>query len=58
MKKILTTPRSYGRDMPELFAQLEAAGYEVDGIPDRPAGNNAGNQGQGGSYDQSDKYTE
>ena len=29
MKKILTTPRSYGRDMPELFAQLEAAGYAV-----------------------------
>ena len=29
MEKILTTPRSYGRDMPELFAQLEAAGYEV-----------------------------
>ena len=28
-EKILTTPRSYGRDMPELFAQLEAAGYEV-----------------------------
>ena len=27
--KILTTPRSYGKDMPELFAQLEAAGYEV-----------------------------
>ncbi|MBQ6374007.1 MAG: phosphoglycerate dehydrogenase [Clostridia bacterium] len=29
MEKILTTPRSYGKDMPELFAQLEAAGYEV-----------------------------
>lgn len=29
MEKILTTPRSYGRDMPELFAQLEAAGYAV-----------------------------
>ncbi len=28
-EKILTTPRSYGKDMPELFAQLEAAGYEV-----------------------------
>ena len=27
--KILTTPRSYGRNMPELFEQLEAAGYEV-----------------------------
>lgn len=27
--KILTTPRSYGKDMPELFAQLEKAGYEV-----------------------------
>ena len=29
MGKILTTPRSYGRNMPELFARLEAAGYEV-----------------------------
>ena len=28
-EKILTTPRSYGRNMPELFEQLEAAGYEV-----------------------------
>lgn len=28
-EKILTTPRSYGKDMPELFEQLEAAGYEV-----------------------------
>lgn len=28
-EKILTTPRSYGKNMPELFAQLEAAGYEV-----------------------------
>lgn len=28
-EKILTTPRSYGKDMPELFAQLEAAGYGV-----------------------------
>ena len=28
-EKVLTTPRSYGRDMPELFEQLEAAGYEV-----------------------------
>ena len=28
-EKILTTPSSYGKDMPELFAQLEAAGYEV-----------------------------
>ena len=28
-EKILATPRSYGRDMPELFARLEAAGYEV-----------------------------
>ena len=27
--KILTTPRSYGKNMPELFEQLEAAGYEV-----------------------------
>ena len=27
--KSLTTPRSYGRNMPELFEQLEAAGYEV-----------------------------
>ena len=27
--KILTTPRSYGSNMPELFEQLEAAGYEV-----------------------------
>ena len=29
MEKILTTPRSYGKNMPELFEQLEAAGYEV-----------------------------
>lgn len=28
-EKILTTPRSYGKGMPELFEQLEAAGYEV-----------------------------
>ena len=28
-EKILTTPRSYGKNMPELFDQLEAAGYEV-----------------------------
>ena len=28
-EKILTTPRSYGKNMPELFEQLEAAGYEV-----------------------------
>ena len=28
-ERILITPRSYGRDMPKLFAQLEAAGYEV-----------------------------
>ena len=28
-EKILTTPRSYGRDMPELFEWLEGAGYEV-----------------------------
>lgn len=27
-EKILVTPRSYGKDMPELFEQLEAAGYE------------------------------
>lgn len=27
--KILTTPRSYGKNMPELFEKLEAAGYEV-----------------------------
>ena len=29
MEKILTTPRSYGKDMPQLFEMLEAAGYEV-----------------------------
>ena len=29
MEKILTTPRSYGKDMPELFKKLESAGYEV-----------------------------
>ena len=28
-EKILTTPRSYGKNMPELFDRLEAAGYEV-----------------------------
>ena len=28
-EKILATPRSYGKGMPELFEQLEAAGYEV-----------------------------
>ena len=28
-EKILTTPRSYGKNMPQLFAQLESAGYEV-----------------------------
>lgn len=28
-EKILTTPRSYGKGMPKLFEQLEAAGYEV-----------------------------
>ena len=28
-EKILTTPRSYGKNMPQLFAQLENAGYEV-----------------------------
>ena len=28
-EKILATPRSYGKNMPELFGQLEAAGYEV-----------------------------
>lgn len=28
-EKILTTPRSYGKGMPELFRQLEEAGYEV-----------------------------
>lgn len=28
-EKILVTPRSYGRNRPELFAQLEQAGYEV-----------------------------
>lgn len=28
-EKILTTPRSYGKDMPQLFARLESAGYEV-----------------------------
>lgn len=28
-EKVLTTPRSYGKGMPELFEQLEAAGYEV-----------------------------
>ena len=39
-----------GRSALIAHSILEAAGYEVDGIPDRPAGNNAGNQGQGGSY--------
>ena len=29
MERILTTPRSYGKNMPELFEALEAAGYEV-----------------------------
>ena len=29
MEKILVTPRSYGKDMPELFEQLAAAGYQV-----------------------------
>ena len=29
MEKILTTPRSYGKDMPELFERLRAAGYQV-----------------------------
>ena len=29
MKKILATPRSYGRNMPELFKMLEEAGYET-----------------------------
>ncbi|MDO5323511.1 MAG: phosphoglycerate dehydrogenase [Clostridia bacterium] len=28
-EKILTTPRSYGKNMPQLFEQLEGAGYEV-----------------------------
>ena len=28
-EKILTTPRSYGKNMPQLFEQLESAGYEV-----------------------------
>ncbi len=28
-EKILVTPSSYGRNRPELFAQLEQAGYEV-----------------------------
>ena len=28
-EKILTTPRSYGKNTPQLFEQLEAAGYEV-----------------------------
>ena len=28
-EKILTTPRSYGKNMPQLFTQLEEAGYEV-----------------------------
>ena len=28
-EKILVTPRSYGKNRPELFAQLEQAGYEV-----------------------------
>lgn len=28
-EKVLTTPRSYGKNMPQLFEQLEAAGYEV-----------------------------
>ena len=28
-EKILTTPRSYGKNMPQLFEQLEKAGYEV-----------------------------
>ena len=29
MDKILTTPRSYGKDCPELFDMLASAGYEV-----------------------------
>lgn len=29
MEKVLTTPRSYGKNMPELFDQLVATGYEV-----------------------------
>ena len=29
MEKILTTPRSYAKGMPELFEKLEASGYEV-----------------------------
>ncbi len=29
MEKILTTPRSYGKNMPQLFEALEGAGYEV-----------------------------
>ena len=37
-----------GRSALIAHSILEAAGYEVDGIPDRPAGNSAGNQGQGG----------
>lgn len=28
-ERILTTPRSYGKNAPELFERLEAAGYEV-----------------------------
>ena len=28
-EKVLTTPRSYGKGMPELFDMLEASGYEV-----------------------------
>ena len=28
-EKILTTQRSYGKNMPQLFEQLENAGYEV-----------------------------
>ena len=28
-EKILTTPRSYCKNMPQLFEQLENAGYEV-----------------------------
>lgn len=27
--KVLTTPRSYGKNMPEMYAMLETAGYEV-----------------------------
>ena len=41
MEKILATPRSYGKNMPELFERLESEGYEVvrnatGGILDKP----------------------